>query len=83
MGTQSPVVVILSTYNKGYLVRYRTTLGVNVSMPLPRPGYLSVNEAAAQIGVKPQEIVRLVERGEVSGVLLVDAASLRAHQEKS
>jgi hypothetical protein len=47
------------------------------------PKYLSVNDAAAQLGVKPQEVVRLIEHGEVQAVTLVDAASLDELQERS
>lgn len=40
-------------------------------------GYLSINEAADELGVKPWEVVRLTESGQVDSVTLVKAASLR------
>lgn len=45
------------------------------------PQYVSINEAASVLGVKPWEVVRLIESGHVASVSLVDAASLNAYKE--
>jgi len=50
--------------------------GVDVSPPT---SYMSVNEAAAYLGVKPWDVVRLVQTNQVDSITLVDASSLRAY----
>lgn len=57
-------------------------MGVNVTVATAPPGYMSVAEAAAEIDAKPWDVVRLIEAGELDGVTLVDAESLRQYQEK-
>lgn len=39
-------------------------------------GYMTINEAAAALGMKPFEVVRLIDAGKVRTVVLVEAASL-------
>ena len=43
---------------------------------MERSGYITIAEAAEVIGVKPFEIVRLIDAGQVRTVTLVEAASL-------
>lgn len=43
---------------------------------MERLGYITINEAAEALGVKPFEIVRLIDAGQVRTVTLVEAASL-------
>jgi hypothetical protein len=40
------------------------------------PGYISINDAAAALGKKPYEIIRLIEANTIRAVTLVEAASL-------
>lgn len=39
-------------------------------------GFITIAEAATTLGVKPFEVVRLIEAGQVRTVTLVEAASL-------
>lgn len=43
-------------------------------------GYLSVNDAAAQLGIKPRDVDRLVETNQLRGVILVDPVSLSEYK---
>lgn len=45
------------------------------------PHYVSINEAADDLGVKPWDVVRLIEAGQVASVQLVEVASLRTYKE--
>lgn len=45
------------------------------------PNLITIDEAAARIGGRPWDIVRLIEAGAVATATLVDADSLREHQE--
>lgn len=45
-------------------------------MTFAPPGYVSINEAAARLGVKPWDIVRLIEADQINTVTLVEVASL-------
>lgn len=44
--------------------------------------YVSINEAAALLGAKPWDVVRLIESGHVASVQLVEVASLNAYKEQ-
>lgn len=44
--------------------------------------HLSINEAAVRLGVKPWEVCRLIERGELDAVQLVEAESVDAYEER-
>ena len=46
-------------------------------------GYISINDAATNLGKKPQEIVRLAESGHLRSVYLIDAASVRQYQQET
>lgn len=50
-------------------------------MTFSPPGYVSINDAAAELGVKPWDVVRLLEAYEVKSVTLVELASLRSYKE--
>lgn len=52
-------------------------------MALAPKHYVSINEAAAALGVKPWEVVRLIEAGQIQTVELVDAASLAQVKENA
>lgn len=39
-------------------------------------GYMTINEVAAALGMKPFEVVRLIDAGKVKTITLVEAASL-------
>lgn len=39
-------------------------------------GFITINQAAEVLGVKPFEVIRLIDAGEVKTVTLVDASSL-------
>ena len=45
--------------------------------------YITVTDAADRLGVKPWDVMRLVETGVVQSLVLIDAASLEAVKEKS
>lgn len=45
------------------------------------PELISIAEAASRIGVKPWDVVRLLEAGVLRQVVLVDVASLTEFQE--
>jgi len=44
-------------------------------------GHITVSEAAKRLGVKPYEVVRLVQSGDLAGLVLVEIASLEAMKE--
>lgn len=46
-------------------------------------GHLPITEAAKRLGVKPWEVVRLIEEHELDEVRMVDAASLDAYIEEN
>lgn len=46
------------------------------------PRYVSINDAAELLGVKPWEVVRLIEQGRVIAVELVDVSSLNAYRKE-
>lgn len=39
-------------------------------------GYITITQAAEALGVKPYEVVRLIDAGQIKTVTLVEAASL-------
>lgn len=43
-------------------------------------GHISINEAASRLGVKPWEVVRRIDAGELRHVVLVDETSLTEEQ---
>lgn len=45
------------------------------------PELISISEAASRLDVEPWDVVRLIDAGLLRRVVLVDAASLREHQE--
>jgi hypothetical protein len=46
-------------------------------------GYLSINQAADELGMSPWDVSRLVEEQQIASVTLVEAASLRTFKEAS
>lgn len=46
-------------------------------------GYLTISEAADQLGVTPWDILRLVDRDQLRGVMFIDAGSLLSHQQET
>lgn len=46
-------------------------------------GFVSINEAAAFLGVKPWEVRRLIEADQLDTRTLVSVASLRQHKQES
>lgn len=46
-------------------------------------GYMTVAEAAGQLGVKPWDVMRLIQVGEIQSVVLVEVASLEALKERA
>lgn len=47
----------------------------------PAGDYLTIADAADKLGVKPWEVVRLIENDQLTSVTVVPAASLRTYQE--
>jgi hypothetical protein len=47
------------------------------------PELISISEAAERLGVKPWEVVRLIEAGQLKRVVLVVADSLNDYQESA
>lgn len=45
--------------------------------PTSPAGFVSIADAAALIGVKPWDVVRLIESGRVKSIQLVEVSSLR------
>lgn len=39
-------------------------------------GYMTINQAAEVLGVRPYEVIRLIDLGQLRTVTLVEAASL-------
>lgn len=46
-------------------------------------GHLTVSEAAERLGVKPWDVMRMVQTGDLKSLVLIEAASLEALEEKS
>lgn len=47
----------------------------------PAPTHLTIAETADSLGVKPWEVVRLIESGRLDAVMYVPAAAVRTYQE--
>lgn len=52
-------------------------------MVRPAAGYLSLSEAADELGVTEWDVTSLVEQDALRAVTLIDAASLARYQEAS
>jgi excisionase family DNA binding protein len=52
------------------------------SAPTPA-GYLTVAEAAERLGVKPWDVMRMVQTGDLQSLVLIESASVEAPKEKS
>lgn len=46
-------------------------------------GFITVADAASQLGVTPWEVMRLIKAGELQSLVLIETASLEAMKEKS
>lgn len=49
----------------------------------PAPNHLTIAETADQLGVKPWEVVRLIESGRLDAVTFVPTTALRAYQQET
>lgn len=52
------------------------------SAPTPA-GFITAMQAAEELGVKPWDVMRLIQSGELQSLVLVETASLKALKEKS
>ena len=52
------------------------------SAPTPA-GFITAMQAAEELGVKPWDVMRLIQSGELQSLVLVETASLEALKEKS
>lgn len=47
------------------------------------PGFVTVAEAADELGIKPWDVIRLIQTGDLESLVLVQTASLRAAKENA